>query len=117
MLSGVVVTPYLSLVQILHASQPSGRFLFGLSRLSLGLRLDNQDRSLNVPPARQLSLSCRETCPLLHLLCLASSIVPLAPLFSSAPNMMGESKTHICPHRHILRSRAGFSGLLQRLMC
>src|ERR1700680_3385176 len=97
----MVVTLYPGLVEILHASQPSYRFLFELLRLSFGLRLDNQDRSLIVPASLVLFLSRRERCSLFHLLHLASSIVPLAPLFSSAPNMVGESKTHICPHTHI----------------
>src|SRR5579872_5337879 len=97
----MVVSLYPGLVQILHASQPSYRFLFGLSRLSFGLRLDNRDFSPIVPPSLVLFLSRREICPLLHLFYLASSIVPLAPLFSLARNMVRESKTDICLHRHI----------------
>src|ERR1700740_382251 len=64
---------------------PPGRFSFGLSRLSFlfGLRFPGRDHSLIVPPSLLCSLSPRAACPLFHLLHLASSIVPLAPLFSS----------------------------------
>ena len=52
----MVVTLYPSLVQILPAPQPSWRFLFELLRLSFGLRVDNQDRSLIVPASVVLFL-------------------------------------------------------------
>src|SRR5579872_7335123 len=50
---------------IFRELSPSGRFSFGLSRLSflLGLRLPGRVRSPIVPPSLLLFLSLREACP------------------------------------------------------